>query len=930
MFSSHRSGGLKQSNKRHKSSKASKRLLNRNQGAGRVEKNGGKGGGRGGKTSGNLDASASRKNRQNEALQRRRNNRAAKMSMRRIGMMSSVAGARSDCGDPPKVVGVICLSEGRLGSEGLLGRCEETAIKRHVESLPCSDVSPSDPSVVAFPQLKGRVQILTPRDLGAREGSSPSDSDYIPAALELARVADVLLFVFDGVSALSDPIHQSTAGTTSGALEYPNLISVLGERTLTCIKAQGLPQVASLLLLPPRALSTEGVSKKNGGMTKGEKRKLDDLRKYTARFLKSEVGYDVKVVEEDNVDVTASASSPGDADTVDMVDAAGSASTPPALAAATSAATTAPPLVRTLVSTPPSPIHFVGLSARNYLVSSKFDYDPSTSTLNIEGFVRGQGAFSVNNLVHVGGVGTFQLSSITEIAASSRKNPAPPASPLLPNPDLQEPLEMFAAPDALEGEQNLVGFDGDEDAAEFDAMMDENETDAASQPVARPAGWSDYQSAWLEDADRDDLEDVCGEDDHLDHGELSDMFNKKPDDDGNDNGGNSSDADMDDVGGISEAERLELEKRRKSAKEDLDFPDEVQVVEDEEARTRFARYRSLKSFRKSTWDPKESLPEDYGTLYHFSNFKATARGVIADQKEVASELVKRSSSEDGSDNHRAAGNDETIMADSDTEEDHVAETLKYCAAPNKRVAVGISNFTAANFEALGKSNKSVITITTLLPHENKMSVLHFNICQTLKCETMNDLGKESPVKSKDVLTFQVGWRTWQSRPTFSQNNLNSDKNKFERFLFPGAFMACSCYGPVTYGPCPVLIWREPQPGQSQRQLVAVGSVLGADADRIVIKRAILTGYPVRVHKRNATVKYMFYNPEDVKWFKPAGLTTKHGLQGGIVESLGTHGAMKCLFNQPIKQHDTVCLTLWKRIFPKFAGKEQERGEFRVV
>jgi hypothetical protein len=40
----------------------------------------------------------------------------------------------------------------------------------------------------------------------------------------------------------------------------------------------------------------------------------------------------------------------------------------------------------------------------------------------------------------------------------------------------------------------------------------------------------------------------------------------------------------------------------------------------------------------------------------------------------------------------------------------------------------------------------------------------------------------------------------------------------------------------------------------------------------VLKRIILTGYPTRVHKRHATVKYMFYNPEDVKvscaWFYP--------------------------------------------------------------
>jgi len=38
--------------------------------------------------------------------------------------------------------------------------------------------------------------------------------------------------------------------------------------------------------------------------------------------------------------------------------------------------------------------------------------------------------------------------------------------------------------------------------------------------------------------------------------------------------------------------------------------------------------------------------------------------------------------------------------------------------------------------------------------------------------------------------------------------------------------------------------------------------------------------------------------------------------------------MKCLFNAPIKQHDTVCINLYKRIYPKFAPVEitNEEGE----
>jgi pre-rRNA-processing protein TSR1 len=143
------------------------------------------------------------------------------------------------------------------------------------------------------------------------------------------------------------------------------------------------------------------------------------------------------------------------------------------------------------------------------------------------------------------------------------------------------------------------------------------------------------------------------------------------------------------------------------------------------------------------------------------------------------------------------------------------------------------------------------------------------------------------------------------------------------------------FGPVTYTPCPVLVFRT---HNGKKELVATGSMLGADADRVVVKRIVMTGYPVRVHKRHATVKYMFYDPEDVKWFKPADLSTKHGLNGKIETSVGEHGTMKCLFNAPIKQHDTVCLPLYKRIYPKFvdpnananANVEDDVGTVRSI
>lgn len=62
---------------------------------------------------------------------------------------------------------------------------------------------------------------------------------------------------------------------------------------------------------------------------------------------------------------------------------------------------------------------------------------------------------------------------------------------------------------------------------------------------------------------------------------------------------------------------------------------------------------------------------------------------------------------------------------------------------------------------------------------------------------------------------------------------------------------------------------------------------------------------------------MFYSAEDINWFKPVQVITKYGLTGHIRESLGTHGKMKCLFNRPLAQHDTVMMNLYRRVYPRY-------------
>lgn len=501
----------------------------------------------------------------------------------------------------------------------------------------------------------------------------------------------------------------------------------------------------------------------------------------------------------------------------------------------------------------------------------------------MSGYLRGQ-SLSVNGLVHLPGIGDFQMSCI-----DGPRDPCPISRPLVfqtamqteeedismeedvkvlqaANPAVQESLQSEVIPDPMEGEQT---WPTDNELKEAESYCEKR---GATKHV--PEGTSDYQAAWIIDSCS---EDESGSEESTHGSDLMGQLEIAED---------SHDEDLDEVmstvteqatGDIdenydqnyNEAEEQKQLEKLKAAKEEEHFPDEMDTPMDIPARTRFAKYRGLKSFRTSSWNAKENLPRDYARIFQFDNFNRTKKRVLSHEIEDA-------------------------------------------VLPGWYITISISNVPCSWAESIDSSKPFIVF--GLLQHEQKMSVLHYVV--------KRHPSYTAPIKSKERLIFHNGFRRFSACPVFSQHT-SADKHKFERYLRTDTVSVATVYAPITFPPMPILVFIEDDKTGDQ-SLVATGSLYQVNPDRMTIKKVVLTGHPFKIHKKSAVIRYMFFDRADIQWFKPVELHTKYGRRGHIKEPLGTHGHMKCVFDGQLKAQDTVCMNLYKRVFPKWTYKPVTR------
>ncbi|KAJ5290855.1 hypothetical protein N7478_000106 [Penicillium angulare] len=523
----------------------------------------------------------------------------------------------------------------------------------------------------------------------------------------------------------------------------------------------------------------------------------------------------------------------------------------------------------------------------------------------ITGVVRGKG-LKADRITHIPGWGDFQIGSITSSPLPGSKSKKDDDM----NVDTNETTQVLDGPSADQDDMATVApeeieMQDDDDmhsVAETErkgVLLDDHhyfsddDSHVPGKPKRLPKGTSEYQSAWY-------LEDVSDSGSDIDDGDDDEDMEMDtagaPED-----GVFPDNADAMTEGGASEYPQSEMfldpspedeaqeladyrASRRDEAEEDLEFPDEIELHPNVLARERLARFRGLKNLKLSPWETSEDRPfepEDWRRLLQFGDYKGTKNRVIR-------------------------------------------EALIGGVNPGVRVEVHLRAV-----PALLRNKPQPVSLFSLLRHEHKQTVVNINM--TLSPSV------EQPLRAKEEILIQCGPRRILVNPIFSSaDNTPNNVHKFDRFLHPGRSAIATWVGPMTWGAVPVLVFKSKPTEQDpevldtadddkqesmaldQLDLIGTGTVVAPDPARVIAKRAILTGHPYKIHKKVVTVRYMFFNNEDVSWFKALQLWTRRGRSGYIKESLGTHGYFKATFDAKINPQDSVGISLYKRVFPRKA------------
>lgn len=602
------------------------------------------------------------------------------------------------------------------------------------------------------------------------------------------------------------------------------------------------------------------------------------------------------------------------------------------------------------------------MNSRSWLLSDSHEFshdDNDSKTLLIYGHLEGMrgtkcSPLSANQLVHIPRMGMCIIEKIESISMNGEESLVQIRDSQLIKEDdedgnededdedyssLDENMEMEDGIEERDGDMgdendSNYSFNNEKDKKSVmltqkteSSIMNKNGKAFSIKSIPKrkikvPKGTSAYQAEWLIDSENDvkeyNDEDGSEEEDQEEYEMEMKRENFKR------NGGKSvyseqftfNDNENSDENNLFKDDPMEIEREDKmefkmeNENENKCFPDEVEIPDGQTARHRFHKYRGVQSLKLSKWESINDIPCEYGQIVKFDNFKQTINRNLKSGKgkspfkfgDRVKITIKKLVSNDQLNNFNLDSN---------------LEAMDFSNS-----SISLNEFDFSHFD----SSNSFFLLIGLFEHEEKYSVINF---------TVKNVDLDMEIVSKRDYIAVIGFRTFVINPLFSEYSQSHSMNhRYLKSFEPGSRAVGSFYGPVTLShSAPVLLFtknsdnnngqfdgeREEKtiPLDSLISLVGTGSLLYPDPDRCILKRITLSGHPFKIHSRIVIVRFMFDNPEDIIWFKPVELVTNQtNRRGHIVESLGTHGYMKCVFDGQIKSGERIALHLYKRVFPK--------------
>ncbi|KAG5439361.1 hypothetical protein PCK2_000810, partial [Pneumocystis canis] len=281
---------------------------------------------------------------------------------------------------------------------------------------------------------------------------------------------------------------------------------------------------------------------------------------------------------------------------------------------------------------------------RSYILAEEVNWketdNSSKGILSIKGIIRSK-PLDIDRLIHIPGWGDYKIDKIIPLdkEAYYKKNKdemmeSVEGDPIFPTEN-QDSLE-----DVIQNIKSMENIDKNMDQEKKkqkcirvdDHYYFSDNSETSEKHRSLPPGTSDYQATWIIDSDSDTDNDsvTINTNGSLSIDSNSSMGSISGDENNSDT--NEMDHDHNEIPlELLSEDATEYEKRKKEKEEDREFPDEVEIPFNISAKERFKKYRGLKNFKTSPWDPNEydpNAPDYWKHIYKFSNYKATKKRVI--------------------------------------------------------------------------------------------------------------------------------------------------------------------------------------------------------------------------------------------------------------------------------------------------------------